>query len=89
MVLGKRPAGNEVCVTNTVSLRSRVMGNYQARFWRAAASVRESPTLIENGSKNISALGATINSPRGSSTLWCSLQHVVLRATDTKLHSKS
>ncbi len=36
----------------------------------------------ENGSKNISALGATINSPRGSSTLWCSLQDVLLRATE-------
>jgi putative transposase len=36
----------------------------------------------ENGSKNISALGATINSPRGSSTLFCSLPDVVLRATE-------
>jgi putative transposase len=36
----------------------------------------------ENGSKNISALGVTINSPRGSSPLFCSLQDVVLRATE-------
>lgn len=35
-----------------------------------------------NGSKNISALGVTTNSPRGSSTLFCSLQNVMLRATE-------
>jgi len=35
-----------------------------------------------NGSKNISALGGAINRPRGSSTLFCSLQDVVLRATE-------
>ncbi len=33
-------------MTNTVSLRSRVKGNFQARFWRAAALARESLTLI-------------------------------------------
>ncbi|MBW4688041.1 MAG: transposase [Komarekiella atlantica HA4396-MV6] len=36
----------------------------------------------ENGSKNISALGAAINPHGGSSTLFCSLQDVVLRATE-------
>lgn len=36
----------------------------------------------ENGSKNISALGGAINRPRGSSTLFCSLQDVVLRAAE-------
>jgi IS605 OrfB family transposase len=38
-----------------------------------------------NGSKNISALGATINSPGGSSTLFCSLQDVVLRAAENSV----
>ena len=38
---------NEVCLTYTKSLRSRVKGNFQARFWRAAAIVRESLTLIK------------------------------------------
>jgi len=38
--------GNEVCVTSTKLLRSRVMGKHQARFWRAAALVRGSLTLI-------------------------------------------
>lgn len=33
-------------MTNTMLLRSRVPGNWQARFWRAAALVRESLTLI-------------------------------------------
>jgi IS605 OrfB family transposase len=36
----------------------------------------------ENGSKNISKLGASINCPGGSSTLFCSLQDVVLRAAE-------
>jgi IS605 OrfB family transposase len=36
----------------------------------------------ENGSKNISALGAAINPHGGSSTLFCLLQDVVLRATE-------
>ncbi|WP_293153723.1 MULTISPECIES: hypothetical protein [unclassified Microcoleus] len=44
-------------MTNTVSLRSRVMGNYQARFWRAATLVRESLTLIENAARNIEKVG--------------------------------
>jgi putative transposase len=35
-----------------------------------------------NGSKNISALGAAIDQPRGSSALFCSLQNVVLRAAE-------
>jgi hypothetical protein len=48
MVLGRRYAGNEVCVTNAKSLRSRVKRKFHARFWRAAALVRESPTLIIN-----------------------------------------
>ena len=38
-----------------------------------------------NGSKNISALGGVINRPRGSSTLFCSLQDVVLRATENPI----
>ncbi|NEO34283.1 MAG: hypothetical protein F6K36_28545 [Symploca sp. SIO3C6] len=33
-------------MTNTVLLRSRMMRKCQVRFWRAAALVRESPTLI-------------------------------------------
>ncbi len=36
----------------------------------------------ENGAKNIASLGRLINSPGGSSTLLCSLQDVVLRATE-------
>lgn len=40
--------GNEVRLTHAKSLRSRVKGNFQARFWRAAALVRESLTLILN-----------------------------------------
>ncbi|MFB2894263.1 hypothetical protein ACE1CI_15240, partial [Aerosakkonemataceae cyanobacterium BLCC-F50] len=41
-----RNAGNDVCLTNTISLRSRMMRKYQVRFWRATALVRESLTLI-------------------------------------------
>ncbi|WP_293355991.1 MULTISPECIES: hypothetical protein [unclassified Microcoleus] len=33
------------------------MGNYQARFWRAATLVRESLTLIENAARNIEKVG--------------------------------
>lgn len=36
----------------------------------------------ENGAKNITKLGLLINQPGGSSTLFCSLQNVVLRATE-------
>lgn len=35
-----------------------------------------------NGSKNIQKMGLLINQPRGSSALFCSLQNVVLRATE-------
>ncbi len=38
--------GNEVYKTSTNLLRSRVKRKVQARFWRAAALVRESLTLI-------------------------------------------
>ena len=57
MVLTHLPRGmdEEVCMTNTVSLRSRVKGNFQARFWRAAALARESLTLIHNAAINILA----------------------------------
>ncbi|WP_041780092.1 hypothetical protein [Allocoleopsis franciscana] len=74
-------------MTNTVLLRSRVMRKYQARFWRAAALVRESPTLILNGAKNISALGLSINQPGGSylsCVLWTG-QPVELTTWDTGL----
>ena len=33
-------------MTTVVKLRSRVMGNYQARFWRAVEGVTSSLTLI-------------------------------------------
>lgn len=36
----------------------------------------------ENGAKNIAKLGRCINTPGGSSTLFCSLQDVVLRAAE-------
>lgn len=42
-----------------------------------------------NGAKNISALGAFINKPRGSSTLFCSVQDRVLRATENPYLSAS
>ncbi|MFB2895670.1 hypothetical protein ACE1CI_22415, partial [Aerosakkonemataceae cyanobacterium BLCC-F50] len=52
-----RNAGNDVCLTNTISLRSRMMRKYQVRFWRATALVRESLTLIlrEEGINILSA----------------------------------
>jgi IS605 OrfB family transposase len=42
-----------------------------------------------NGSLNISALGAIVNSPRGSSALFCSVQDHVLRATENLYLSAS
>ncbi len=65
MVLGRRHIGNEVCVTNTVLLRSRMMRKYQVRFWRAAALVRESPTLIVAAAqvvlvRGLAAVGHTV-----------------------------
>ncbi|MBF2018375.1 MAG: IS200/IS605 family element transposase accessory protein TnpB [Rivularia sp. T60_A2020_040] len=41
-----------------------------------------------NGSKNISAIGQLINLPGGTSTLFCSLQDVVLRATENPTLSR-
>ncbi|HEY9614653.1 MAG TPA: hypothetical protein V6C93_35265, partial [Allocoleopsis sp.] len=63
-------------MTNTVLLRSRVMRKYQARFWRAAALVRESPTLIFNGANNIALVGLFINQPRGTG-LSCKLNRTI------------
>ena len=37
----------------------------------------------ENGAKNIATLGAIVNRPRGSEIMSCSLQDVVLRATES------
>ncbi|MBW4639729.1 MAG: transposase [Gloeocapsa sp. UFS-A4-WI-NPMV-4B04] len=42
-----------------------------------------------NGAKNISTLGAFINKPGGSSTLFCSVQDHVLRATENLYLSAS
>jgi putative transposase len=36
----------------------------------------------ENGAKNIAVIGVLINNPGGSGALSCSLQDVVLRATE-------
>lgn len=43
----------------------------------------------ENGANNIAKLGALINCPGGSSTLFCSLQDVVLRAAENPTLSAS
>ncbi|MFB2923797.1 MULTISPECIES: RNA-guided endonuclease InsQ/TnpB family protein [Aerosakkonema] len=42
----------------------------------------------ENGANNIAKLGVLINNPGGSSTLFCSLQDVVLRATENLTPSR-
>jgi putative transposase len=55
--MGKRYAG-DVLMTIAVLLRSRVMGNYQARFWRAVEGVTPSLTLIIL-KKGLSTVGHT------------------------------
>ena len=40
-------AVSEVCMTDIITLRSRVMWKHQARFWRPAGSVTTSPSLIK------------------------------------------
>ena len=50
--MDRRPL-SDALMTTAVLLRSRMMGNYQVRFWRATALVRESLTLIWNGARNI------------------------------------
>jgi putative transposase len=45
--MGKRYAG-DVLMTVAVLLRSRMMGNYQVRFWRAVEGVTPSLTLLPN-----------------------------------------
>ena len=42
-----------------------------------------------NGANNISDLGALINCPGGSSTMFCSLQNVVLRATENLVYAEA
>jgi hypothetical protein len=72
------------------------MRKYQARFWRAAALVRESPTLILNAAINIAQLGVvSVNQPEipgitcllegqlslfPASEVWDKAPHVVLRS---------
>jgi len=41
------PKGNEVHMTSANSLRSRVKGNFHARFWRPTGLVRDSLSLIK------------------------------------------
>ena len=47
-------------MTTAVLLRSRMMGNYQVRFWRATALVRESLTLIISAALNIKQRGLQV-----------------------------
>ena len=55
--MDRRYIGGDVDLTNLVSMRSGVIGNYHAPFWRAVALVRESLTLIVNAAINILAAG--------------------------------
>ncbi len=51
--MDRRYAGGDVVMTRPVSLRSRVMGNYQARFWRAVGGMTHLLTLLLNSARNI------------------------------------
>ncbi len=51
--MDRRYAGGDVDLTSPVSLRSGMKGNFHVPFWRAAALVRESLTLIWNAARNI------------------------------------
>lgn len=60
-----------------------VIGNRQGkRFSCANLACSWIGDADENGSKNIQKLGLLIDQPGGSSTLFCSLQDVVFRATE-------
>ena len=91
MVLGRRHIGNEVCVTNTVLLRSRMMRKYQVRFWRAAALVRESPTLIVAADQNIRNRGISLISTVGQTGIEsaCAADLPGTEATESRQVSKS
>ncbi|MFQ4144516.1 transposase [Chlorogloeopsis sp. ULAP02] len=66
-----------------------VIGNRNGKHFRcvnlACAWVGDSDL---NGAKNISTIGQLINLPGGSSTLFCSLQDVVLRAAENATLSR-
>ncbi|MEL7039115.1 MAG: hypothetical protein AAFO04_26425, partial [Cyanobacteria bacterium J06592_8] len=62
--MGARYAG-DVLMTTAVFLRSGMTRNCHVPFWRAAALVRESLTLM------IELWGASVNAPRGSELLSC------------------
>lgn len=44
--MDKRYAGDDVLMTKLIKLRSRMMRNYQVRFWRAVEGATSSLTLI-------------------------------------------